>query len=144
MNSVHILLIEDNTGDVLLIKDAFEDAKINSEIHAVDNGEKAVQFLKREGQYADSVEPDLIILDINLPRLNGHEVLQFIKSSEKYCHIPVIMFTTSSTDKDIVESYREHANCYITKPVEVDEFIEAIAKIEEFWLNLVKLPGVAV
>jgi len=144
MNSVQILLVEDNTGDVMLIRDAFEDAAMNSNIHAVNNGEKAVQFLNREGSFTDSIKPDLIILDINLPRLNGHEVLQFIKSSAQLCHIPVIMFTTSSADKDIVDSYREHANCYITKPVEVEDFLNAISQIEQFWFNLAELPGEAV
>lgn len=144
MYLMQILLVEDNDGDVLLIKDAFEEAKVNCRIHAVGNGEKAVQFLNREGKYTDSVKPNLIILDINLPRLNGHEVLQFIKSSVQLCQIPVIMFTTSSSDKDITESYRKHANCYITKPVEVDDFTEAILQIEKFWFHLATLPCEAV
>jgi len=141
MKLVHILLVEDNEGDIMLIKDAFEDAKILSTIDSVNNGEKAVQYLNKESEYAGIKTPDLIILDINLPRLNGHEVLQYIKTSNDLRHIPVIMLTTSSSEKDINNSYRERANCYITKPVEINNFLYAINRIEEFWINLVKLPG---
>lgn len=141
MNPIHILLVEDNEGDILLIKEAFEEARIINEISSVKDGEKAIQYLSKTGPYTDVEMPDLILLDVNLPRKNGHEVLAFIKTSPNLKHIPVVMLTTSSSEKDIIESYKNHANCYITKPVEVDKFFKAILKIEKFWIELVKLPS---
>lgn len=140
MKSVQILLVEDNEGDILLIEEAFDEAKLANSISVVKNGEKAIQFLNKEEPFSSAVTPDLIILDVNLPRKNGHEVLQFIKSSGALKHIPVIMLTTSSSDKDISLSYENHANCYITKPVEVDDFLRAVTSIEDFWISLVQLP----
>lgn len=141
MDPIHILLVEDNEGDILLIKEAFEEARIVNEIRTVKDGEKAILYLKKSDPYTDVKVPDLILLDVNLPRKNGHEVLAFIKTSPGLKQIPVVMLTTSSSEKDIIESYRNHANCYITKPVEVDKFMDAILKIEEFWIELVKLPS---
>ncbi len=140
MKSIHILLVEDNEGDVMLIKEAFEDGCIANELSVCRDGEKAINYLLKKGEYKDAVTPDLIILDINLPRKNGHEVLQFIKESEELKQIPVIMLTTSSSERDIAKSYKSHANCYITKPIEVEDFIKAVTDIENFWINLVKLP----
>jgi CheY-like chemotaxis protein len=140
MKKVHILLVEDNEGDILLIEEALEEGKVANQISKVNDGEKAIQFLQKQGEFADEKTPDLIILDINLPRISGHEVLKFIKSSEVYRQIPVIMLTTSSSEKDIMQSYESHANCYITKPVGANEFIKAVTSIEEFWIELVKLP----
>lgn len=141
MDPVKILLVEDNDGDILLIKEAFEEARIINTIVAVKDGEKAIDYLEQKNEYADISLPDLILLDVNLPRKNGHEVLAHIKNSEKLKQIPVVMLTTSSSEQDIIESYKNHANCYITKPVEVDEFLNAITKIEKFWIQLVKLPS---
>lgn len=140
MKPVHILLVEDNEGDILLVEEAFEKARLVNSITVVRNGEASIQFLLKEGDNYNVQPPDLIILDVNLPRKNGHEVLEFIKTSDDLKQIPVIMFTTSSSDKDIERSYEKHANCYITKPGTVDDFMKAVMSIENFWLNLVELP----
>ena len=140
MKPIHILLVEDNAGDVLLIKEAFEEARIINEISTVGNGEAAINFLEKLEPYQESESPDLILLDINMPRKNGIEVLDHIKKSEVLRQIPVIMLTTSSDDNDILKSYQSHANCYITKPVNMDDFMDTISKIEAFWVQLVKLP----
>ncbi len=123
MKSIHILLIEDNEGDILLTTEAFEDVKILNTISIARDGYEAIQFLEKKGIYSNSQTPDLILLDVNLPKINGHEVLQYIKGSDSLKHIPVIMLTTSISEKDIAQSYRNYANCYITKPVEVEDFI---------------------
>lgn len=141
MNAIHILLIEDNEGDILLTTEAFEDAKILNNISIARDGDEAIQFLDKKGKYSQSESPDLVLLDVNLPKKNGHEVLQYIKSSDSLKHIPVIMLTTSMAENDIKKSYRNYANCYITKPVEVDDFLNVIASIESFWVNIVQLPG---
>ncbi|CAN5191775.1 response regulator [soil metagenome] len=141
MDSIHILLVEDNEGDILLIKEAFEEARILNTISAVKDGEKAIRYLNKTGSYNDVKSPDLILLDVNLPRKSGHEVLAFIKNNANLKQIPVVMLTTSSAEKDIIETCKNHANCYITKPVEVDEFLQAITQIENFWIQLVKLPS---
>lgn len=140
MEPVHILLVEDNEGDILLIEEAFEEARLTNTITVLKNGEAAIQFLQNEGEHKSANAPDLIILDVNLPRKNGHEVLEFIKTNDEFKQIPVIMLTTSSSDKDIERSYEKHANCYITKPVDVNDFMEAVLSIESFWINLVQLP----
>jgi len=140
MKTIQILLVEDNQGDILLIREAFEEAKLINNLSIVTDGEKAMDFLNREGDYSGEKEPDLIILDVNLPRKNGHEVLEFIKTTDRLKQIPVIMLTTSSSEKDVVLSYKNHANCYITKPVDVDDFMSAVLDIEEFWVSLVRLP----
>lgn len=141
MKSVHILLVEDNQGDILLIREAFEEAKLVNELSIATDGEKAIDFLNQDGEYGDAIYPDLIILDVNLPKKNGHEVLEFVKTTDNLKHIPVIMLTTSSSEKDVVLSYKNHANCYITKPVDVDDFLNAVLEIEEFWVSLVRLPA---
>ena len=140
VKSIHILLVEDNEGDMLLTIEALEEGKIMNRISTVKNGKDAIDFLTRKGNFAHALPPDLILLDINLPMKNGHEVLKFIKESEHLKQIPVVMFTTSSSQKDIVEAYKQHASCFITKPVEVNEFMEVVSKIEDFWSNIVKLP----
>ncbi len=140
MKPVHILLVEDNEGDILLIREAFEEAKLVITISIAKDGEKAIKFLEKQDDYKDEKTPDLIILDVNLPRKNGHEVLCHIKQSTTLKHLPVIMLTTSSSERDISLSYKNHANCYITKPVDVEDFLKAVLSIENFWISLVQLP----
>lgn len=140
MRHAHILLVEDNDGDILLTTEALDEGKIINTVSIVKNGKDAVDFLFKRGNYKSVETPDLVLLDINLPLKNGHEVLQIIKNDERTSHIPVIMLTTSSSDSDIKMSYKQHANCYITKPVDVDEFMDAVSTIEEFWFSLVVLP----
>ncbi len=141
MNSIHILLAEDNEGDILLTTEALENDLALKKISVVKDGKEAINFLEKTGEYLHAESPDLVLLDINLPKKNGHEVLKFIKKSEALRHIPVIMFTTSSSQKDIMDSYQNFANCYITKPVEADEFIDVVSKIKDFWGNAVHLPS---
>lgn len=140
MKRIHILLVEDNEGDILLTTDALEEGKIINKVSVVKDGKLAIDFLNNKEPYVDAEIPNLILLDINLPKKNGHEVLKYIKASEKFRYIPIIMLTTSSSGKDIHEAYNHYANCFITKPVDVDEFIEAVTKIESFWINIVQLP----
>lgn len=139
--NVHILLVEDNEGDIVLVTDAFEDAKIFNTISVVRDGQQALDFLYKTNGFESVDDPDLIVLDVNLPKLNGHEVLKKIKSDKKLCHIPVIMLTTSSSPADINNSYKNHVNCYITKPVDVDDFIKVVLSIESFWISIVQLPA---
>ncbi|HQS52992.1 MAG: two-component system response regulator [Sphingobacteriales bacterium 17-39-43] len=138
MKPIHILLVEDNQGDILLILDAFEEGKITNQTTVIKDGKSAIDFL------ADNLNsgklPDLVMLDVNLPKKNGHEVLSYIKTSEHLKSLPVIMLTTSSSPRDIKLSYQNHANCYITKPVGAADFMDAINKIEDFWINIVQLP----
>ncbi|MGM0459823.1 MAG: response regulator [Bacteroidota bacterium] len=134
--SIHILLVEDNKGDVVLITEALQDSNNELKITTLSNGEKAVDYLEE----TDSL-PDMIMLDINLPRVNGLEVLKFIKTSSTLCHIPVVMLTTSSAGKDVMESYKHHANCFITKPADVQDYIQALGAIENFWVNVATLPN---
>lgn len=140
MKPVHILLVEDNEGDILLTREALEESKIINKISVVRNGKLAIDFIFKQGDFAEFETPDLVLLDINLPLKSGHEVLQVIKNNPITAKIPVIMLTTSSSEKDISLSYKYHANCYITKPVEVNEFIHAVSTIEQFWLKIVTLP----
>jgi CheY-like chemotaxis protein len=140
MKSIHILLIEDNEGDILLTKEAFEDAKILNQLSIARDGQQALQFLEKRAPFEDADTPDLILLDVNLPKKNGHEVLQYIKGSKELKHIPVIMLTTSISEKDIAKSYENYANCYITKPVEVEDFLNVISSVEDFWIKIVQLP----
>lgn len=138
---VEILLIEDNSGDVLLTKEAFEEIEFNERISVARDGEDALDFLYKRGPYAEAVTPDLILLDLNLPRKDGREVLQEIKSHDKLKTIPVIILTTSKSERDIKICYDLHANCYITKPVDFDEFLNIVRFIVDFWIKLVKLPS---
>jgi CheY-like chemotaxis protein len=139
MKTIHILLVEDNEGDILLTTEALEDSKIINKVTVMRDGKAAVDFF--ESLTDPEERPDLVLLDINLPKKNGHEVLQYIKQNESYNLIPVIMLTTSSSERDILSAYKHYANCYITKPMDVAEFIAAIAKIEDFWINIVSIPG---
>ena len=138
MKSLNILLIEDNEGDILLTTEAFEESKIINILAVIKDGKEAINFFN--GLINKEHFPDLVLLDINLPKMNGHEVLMYIKNNEKYKHIPVIMLTTSSSEKDILQSYKGHVNCYITKPIDVNDFIQAVTKIEDFWINIVSIP----
>lgn len=138
MENVNILLVEDNEGDILLTTEALQEIKVANKLEVARTGEQAIDILNERAN--ERSLPDLILLDVNLPRVNGHEVLKYIKENDRLKHIPVIMLTTSSSFEDISKSYKKHVNCYIVKPVEVDDFVKAIAQIENFWLNIVKLP----
>jgi CheY-like chemotaxis protein len=137
---VDVLLVEDDEGDVLMTREAFEYYKLQNRLHVVSDGELAMQFLRREGQYADAPRPGLILLDVNLPRKSGMEVLAELKQDDDLLTIPVIMLTTSRAEEDIVRSYSLHANAFVSKPVDFEHFIEAIRQIDTFFLTLVKLP----
>jgi CheY-like chemotaxis protein len=137
---VDVLLVEDDDGDVLMTREAFEYYKIQNRLHVVGDGDQALQFLRRTGPYADAPRPGLILLDVNLPRRSGLEVLAELKQDDELLMIPVIMLTTSRAEEDIVRSYSLHANAFITKPVDFERFIEAIRQIDTFFLTLVRLP----
>lgn len=139
MTPAHILLVEDNDGDILLTLDAFEECKVKTVISVAKNGQEALDFLFKRGAFTNVKKPDLILLDINIPIFNGHEVLQKIKADSNLKKIPVIMLTTSSNQKDLDEAYGNHCNSYVKKPLEMREFLSAILKIEEFWLELTTL-----
>jgi CheY-like chemotaxis protein len=143
MDPIHILLVEDNEGDIVLTTEALEEGKVANSLSVVKDGWEAIQYLEKNDGYEDAEEPNLVLLDINLPKVNGHEVLKHIKTSDSLKHIPVIMLTTSSDQNDINKSYQNHSNCYITKPVEVNKFIEVISTIENFWISIVQLPSKA-
>jgi len=138
---VHILLAEDNEGDIVLTLEALEEGRIINKVDVVRDGKEAIDYLNKTGRYKDAVTPDFVLLDINLPKKSGQEVLRYIKTNDVLKHIPVIILTTSSSEKDITQSYNNYANCYITKPVDMNEFINAIIKVEDFWINIVKLPN---
>ena len=140
MKPIHILLVEDNEGDILLTTEALEEFKICNQLSVVRNGKLALDFIQKKEEFKDAERPDIIILDINLPLKNGVEVLEVIKSNSETKSIPVVMLTTSSSETDIVKSYANHANAFITKPVDVVDFLKAIMGIEDFWLNIVQLP----
>ncbi len=137
---IEILLVEDNPGDVRLTKEALKEGKVANQINVVMDGIEAMAFLRREGRYANAPTPDLILLDLNLPKKNGREVLAEIKMDSNLKHIPVVVLTTSQAEKDIIMTYNMHANCYITKPVDFDQFISVVKSIENFWFTVVKLP----
>ena len=141
MKPIHILLVEDNEGDVFLVTEALEEGKIINKISVTRDGKEAMDFLDKKGKYENEQLPDLILLDINLPKKNGHEVLEYIKGKDELKQIPVIMLTTSSSEKDILLSNKNHANSFITKPVDVDHFLKVIYDIENFGINIVKLPS---
>jgi CheY-like chemotaxis protein len=140
MNTISILLVEDNEGDILLISEALEETKVPIILHYAKDGHEAISYLAYHCEAGSNPLPDLILLDINLPKKNGHEVLRYIKNSEATKQIPVIMLTTSSCHNDILTSYSNHANCYITKPLEGINYQDIVEKIEEFWFSLVQLP----
>lgn len=137
---VEILLVEDNPGDVRLTIEALRDGKMSNKLHVVGDGVEAMEFLRRQGKYAGVPHPDLILLDLNLPRKDGREVLADIKADEQLRRIPVVVLTTSKAEEDIMRVYDLHANCYITKPVDLEQFITLVKSIEDFWLTIVKLP----
>jgi CheY-like chemotaxis protein len=137
---IEVLLVEDDPGDVLMTREAFEEHKVRNNLSVVNDGSEALAYLRREGQYTDASRPDLILLDLNLPRRDGREVLAEIKNDPQLRQIPVVVLTTSQADEDIVRSYQLHANAYVTKPVDFDRFIEVVRQIDDFFVSVVKLP----
>ncbi|RSM36109.1 response regulator [Amycolatopsis balhimycina DSM 5908] len=137
---IDILLVEDDPGDVLMTREAFEHHKIRNALHVVSDGVEALEFLKREGRFGEAPRPGLILLDLNLPRKDGRELLGEIKRDPGLCTIPVVVLTTSEAEEDILRSYELHANAYVTKPVDFEKFIEVVRKIDDFWVTVVQLP----
>jgi chemotaxis family two-component system response regulator Rcp1 len=137
---IEVLLVEDSPGDVRLTREAFKDAKVHINLHVASDGAEAMAFLNHEGKHADSRRPDLILLDLNLPKKDGREVLKEIKESPTLKCIPVVILTTSASEADIMRSYEYHANCYISKPVDLDGFLKVVQSIDNFWLSVVRLP----
>ncbi len=140
MKNVEILLVEDNPGDVGLTKEAFSESKLKNTLIIVTDGVEATEYLHKEGKYSNATTPDLILLDLNLPKKDGREVLEDIKNDPDLKTIPVVVLTTSDADEDVVKSYENHANCYIRKPVDFEKFIEVVQTIESFWFSIVRLP----
>jgi two-component system response regulator len=140
MEIIEILLVEDNPGDIRLTKEALKDSKLQNNLSLARDGVEALAFLRREGKYADAPHPDIILLDLNLPKKDGREVLEEIKQDAILKRIPVVVLTTSDDEYDIIESYNLHANCYITKPVDLQRFIAIVKIIEQFWFKIVQLP----
>jgi len=138
---VEILLVEDNPGDVRLTKEALKEGNLLNRLSVVGDGMEALAYLRREGKFADSARPDVILLDLNLPKKSGLEVLADVKADENLRRTPVVVLTTSQAEQDIVKSYNLYANCYISKPVDLGDFMNVVKSIEEFWLTVVKLPG---
>jgi CheY-like chemotaxis protein len=139
MKPINILLVEDNEGDIVLTLEAFEESKLINKISVIRDGKEAIRFFDNLENEAE--KPDLVLLDVNLPKVSGHDVLKHIKTHEKHGGTPVIMLTTSSAEKDILQSYKNHVNCYVTKPIDMGDFIKAMAKIEDFWINIVSIPA---
>ena len=137
---IEVLLVEDDPGDVLLTREAFEHQKVNNRLHVVNNGEDAINFLRRQGQFADSPKPDLVLLDLNLPGMHGREVLSIVKEDPALQMIPVVILTTSEAEEDVLRSYMQHANAYVTKPVDFDRFMAVVRSIDEFFVSVVRLP----
>lgn len=138
---IEILLVEDSPGDVRLTREALRDAKVQNTLHVVSDGMEAASFLWRQGKHVNAPRPDLILLDLNLPKKGGREILEEIKLDPSLKSIPVVILTTSAAEQDILRSYQLHANCYITKPVDLDQFLRVVKTIDNFWLAIVKLPG---
>jgi two-component system, chemotaxis family, response regulator Rcp1 len=141
LKPIEILMVEDSAGDAELMLDFLEQSKVKNRIHWVKDGEAAMAFMHREGEYAGKPVPDLILLDLNLPRKDGREVLSEIKTDPKLAHIPVVILTSSKSEEDIVRSYRLQANCYISKPVNLEQFVKVVRSIDDFWLSVVRLPN---
>ncbi len=137
---IEILLVEDNSGDIRLTKEALYESKLKNNLYIVRDGEEAMEFIRKEGKYEAMPRPDLILLDLNLPKKDGRQVLAEIKKDDYLKRIPVVVLTTSSADEDIMRSYNLHANCFITKPVDLDQFMDVVKSIEGFWFTIVKLP----
>ncbi len=140
VNVVDILLVEDSREDVELTKEALKEGKLANTLHVVKDGVEAMDFLRKKGKYSGEKRPDLILLDLNLPKKNGHEVLSEIKQDEELKIIPVAILTTSESEADVMKTYKMHANCYITKPVDLNQFIKVVQSIEDFWFSIVRLP----
>lgn len=140
-DAIEILLVEDNPGDVCLIREAFKLGSISKRLEVVEDGEAALHYLRREGKFRYALHPDLILLDLNLPKIDGREVLSEIKDDPDLRHIPVIILTTSNSEKDVVSAYERHANCYLTKPQDLFQYLELIENIESYWLSTVCLPA---
>ena len=138
--SIEVLLVEDDPGDILMIKEAFEDNKVRNRLTCLTDGVQALEFLRREGEHADAPRPDLILLDLNLPRKDGREVLAEVKGDDDLRTIPVVVLTTSQAEEDVLRSYKLHANAFVTKPVDFERFIDVVRQIDEFFLTVVKLP----
>jgi len=138
---IEILLVEDSVEDAEMTMDAMRDGRVRNRIHWVEDGEEAIAFLKRTGRHANAPRPDLVLLDLHLPRMNGLEVLAEIKENPNWKRIPVVLMTSSADEGDILTAYDRHVNCYVTKPIDVDKFIEAVRSIEDFWLTIVRLPA---
>ncbi|PJI94478.1 response regulator [Luteimicrobium subarcticum] len=139
--TIDVLLVEDDPGDVLMTREAFEDHKVTNRLSVVQDGVSAMQFLRKEGEYADAPTPDLILLDLNLPRMDGREVLAALKEDANLRAIPVVVLTTSEAEEDVVRSYSLHANAYVTKPVDFERFINVVRQVDEFFVEVVRLPG---
>jgi CheY-like chemotaxis protein len=137
---IQVLLVEDDPGDVLITREAFEENKVRNKLNVVNDGVKALAYLRREGCYADAPRPDLILLDLNLPKMGGHEVLEHIKSDADLQRIPVVVLTTSDAEEDVLRSYNLHANAYVTKPVDFERFLSVVRQIDDFFVSVVKLP----
>ena len=138
---VEILLIEDNPGDILLTQKSLSDSKLMNNLHVVKDGEEAIGYLHKEGGFANAIRPDLILLDLNLPKKSGHEVLEELKSDKDLKRIPIVILSTSKSEKDILGSYNNYANCYIAKPVDLTQFHTIVKSIENFWFSIVTLPA---
>jgi chemotaxis family two-component system response regulator Rcp1 len=143
MRPIEILLVEDNPGDVRLTREALKEAKVRNNLAVANDGVEALAYLRREPPHETATRPDLVLLDLNLPRKDGREVLAEIKADPDLRRLPVVVLTTSTAEQDILESYNLYANCYITKPVDLDQFLGIVTSIEDFWLTIVKLPGAA-
>ena len=137
---IDILLVEDDRGDELITREAFEQNKIKNNLHVARDGEEGLDFLYRRGAFGDAPEPDLMLLDLNLPKYDGRQLLEQIKSDANLCHIPVVVLTTSSAEEDVLKSYKLHANAYVTKPVDVEQFMSAVRQIDDFFVQVVRLP----
>jgi len=138
---IEILLVEDIADEAERTMDVLREGRVRNRVHWVENGEEAIAFLRRQGSYAGKPRPDLILLDIKMPRMNGHEVLAIVKEHPDWRRIPVVIMTSCEDEKDIHLAYDHHANCYVTKPIDMDQFIEAVRSIEDFWLSIVRLPA---
>jgi CheY-like chemotaxis protein len=137
---ITILLVEDNPGDIRLVQETFKEGKVGNQIEIVKNGEEAIKYLQQRGDYSQAPKPGMILLDLNLPKKNGIEVLAEIKSDPQLRKIPVVVLTASQADEDVVKAYNGHANCYLTKPIDLDDFMNVVQAIKSFWLNIVQLP----
>lgn len=139
--AIDILLVEDDPGDELITREAFEHNKLKNRLHVAHDGQEGLDYLYKRGQFADAPRPDLILLDLNLPKYDGRQLLEKVKSDPDLARIPIVVLTTSSAEEDILRSYKLHANAYVTKPVDLDQFMKAVRQIDEFFVQVVRLPG---